>query len=255
MRMLQKKPNDRFSDMRALIESFEAALVKVRSGQAPGRKTSVEGLARSTAPPASSTATTDKVDEVPRNKAPIYVAVAVSAAALVVLVGVAVTRLGGKPAPKTAAAMTPATTRRRGAATVRRRRGPTIAGSPLARRRRPSVQPRSHRAAGRRGAARRRVVALAASTSVTARQSAGARDSSPGFQDDRRRSRSTTTRRSRLSCGQARPVTARCAPRSKPRRRQQPPLPRRSITSPTCEYLRVAASLLHRYLPSLGRRA
>jgi serine/threonine-protein kinase len=109
MRMLQKAPGDRFSDMRALIDAFEAALTKIAAGQAPGRKTSVDGpvamigRARPTAPPML----TDAVDALPRNKAPIYVAVVVSAAALAVLVAVAVTRLGHKPA--VAAVQPPAT--------------------------------------------------------------------------------------------------------------------------------------------------
>ena len=99
MRMLQKKPGDRYSDMRALIEACEAALQKVEAGQAPGRKTAVDGFARPSRPAAAPT--TDPVEELPRNKAPIYVAVGVSAAALVVLLGVAVTRLAHKPAAAT----------------------------------------------------------------------------------------------------------------------------------------------------------
>jgi hypothetical protein len=132
MRMLQKKANDRFSDMRALIEAFEAALQKIEAGQAPGRKTHVDGIARPTAAPL--TASTDKVDELPRNKTPIYVAVAVSAAALVVLVGVAVTRLGGKPAARTAAvAPAPATTPQPAAApSATTPAAPTEAAAPVA---------------------------------------------------------------------------------------------------------------------------
>jgi eukaryotic-like serine/threonine-protein kinase len=95
MRMLQKKPADRYANMRALNEAFEAALGKIAAGQAPVRKTAVDGLPLAMAwPPESG-------DELPRNKAPIYVAIGVSVAALLVIGGVAVTRLT-KTQPPTA---------------------------------------------------------------------------------------------------------------------------------------------------------
>jgi hypothetical protein len=55
---------------------------------------------------------TEVVEELPRNKAPIYVAVGVSAAALLVIVGVAVTRLGAHTPAATGPTVTarPATT-------------------------------------------------------------------------------------------------------------------------------------------------
>jgi serine/threonine-protein kinase len=99
MRMLQKKPGDRYADMRALIDAFDAALGKIAAGEAPGRKTNVDGLQRATQRPTASPLT-DSVPELPRNKGPIYVAIGVSVAALAVIAGVAVTRLKGKPAPQ-----------------------------------------------------------------------------------------------------------------------------------------------------------
>ncbi|MGZ3438367.1 MAG: serine/threonine protein kinase [Polyangia bacterium] len=87
MRMLQKKPGDRYRDMRELITAFEAALVKLDSGDAPAAKRAPGEGARARPTP------TDSVEELPRNKTPIYVAVGVSAAALLVLGGVAVTPL------------------------------------------------------------------------------------------------------------------------------------------------------------------
>jgi serine/threonine-protein kinase len=112
MRMLQKKPADRYADMRALIEAFDAALGKIAAGEAPGRKTNVDGLQRPTQRPTAAPLT-DSVPELPRNKGPIYVAIGVSVAALAVIGGVAVTRLKGKPAPQppaTAAATAAPTT-------------------------------------------------------------------------------------------------------------------------------------------------
>src|SRR3954453_14700191 len=51
MRMLQKKASARYSDMRALIVAFEAVLAKMAAGDAPGRKTAVDGLPRPTSRP------------------------------------------------------------------------------------------------------------------------------------------------------------------------------------------------------------
>jgi serine/threonine-protein kinase len=99
MRMLQKKPAERYADMRALIAAFDHALGKISAGEAPARKTSVDGMARPT-----SASLTDSVPELPRNKAPIYVALAVSAAALAVIAGVAITRITRRPAATVAAA-------------------------------------------------------------------------------------------------------------------------------------------------------
>jgi eukaryotic-like serine/threonine-protein kinase len=90
LRMLQKKPADRYADMRELIEAFEAALGKLDAGQAPARRQPVEGV-RPRAP------VTTSVDEVPRNKAPLYVAAVVGGAALLVGGVVAITH-AGKPA-------------------------------------------------------------------------------------------------------------------------------------------------------------
>jgi serine/threonine-protein kinase len=101
MRMLQKKPSDRYSDMRTLIVAFEAVLAKIAAGDAPGRKTAIDGVPRATSRPtvrpSSATSTTGGIDEVPRNKTPVYVAIGVSVAALAVIAGVAVTRMKGKP--------------------------------------------------------------------------------------------------------------------------------------------------------------
>jgi len=107
MRMLQKKPADRYADMRTLIDAYEAVLGKIASGDAPARKTAVDGLRRPMATP------TDAVEQLPRNKAPIYVAVGVSVAAVMVLAGVAVTHMKKTPvatAPAAVAATTPAVT-------------------------------------------------------------------------------------------------------------------------------------------------
>ncbi|MCU1279313.1 MAG: Serine/threonine protein kinase PrkC, regulator of stationary phase [bacterium] len=89
MRMLQKKPSDRFGDMRELITAFEAALAKLASADAAAapRRSIDSGRVR------RAPTNTDVVEELPRNKTPIYVAVGVSAAALMVLAGVAVTHL------------------------------------------------------------------------------------------------------------------------------------------------------------------
>jgi serine/threonine-protein kinase len=131
MRMLQKKPADRFSDMRALIDALEAARTKIEAGQAPGRKTSLDvpGATIDRARTGSSPLATDSVPEVPRNKTPIYVAVGVSAAALVVLLGVAVTRLSHKAgAPTAAAGMMPTAE----AAALPAAATPTTAATPTA---------------------------------------------------------------------------------------------------------------------------
>jgi serine/threonine-protein kinase len=116
LRMLQKKPSDRYSDMRALIEAFDAALGKIASGDAPARRTSVDGLSRPTARPVAPP--TDSVPELPRNKGPMYAAVGVSVAAALVIVAVAVTHLRrpaaveqvaqAAPTPAAAAATAPA---------------------------------------------------------------------------------------------------------------------------------------------------
>jgi serine/threonine-protein kinase len=108
MRMLQKKPGDRYADMRALIEGFESALGKIAAGEAPGRKTNIDGMQRPTQRP-TAPPLTDSLPELPRNKGPIYVAIGVSVAALAVIAGVAVTRLRSKPAPQppTTAAVVP----------------------------------------------------------------------------------------------------------------------------------------------------
>ncbi|HEX6836259.1 MAG TPA: serine/threonine-protein kinase [Polyangia bacterium] len=103
MRMLQKKAADRYADMRTLIDAFDGALGKISAGEAPARRTSVDGISRPTATP------TDYVEELPRNKAPIYVALAVSAAAVVVIAGVAITRLKKPAAPTVVAAATTTT--------------------------------------------------------------------------------------------------------------------------------------------------
>jgi serine/threonine-protein kinase len=94
LKMLEKKPNDRYADMRAVIAAFEAAQHHLESGQ-----TSV----RTQLPPAQAyraraAAPTEMVDEVPRNKTPIYVGLGVGAAAALLLGVVAVTQLG-KPRP------------------------------------------------------------------------------------------------------------------------------------------------------------
>ena len=104
MRMLQKKPSDRYGDMRELITAFEAALAKLGSGDAAVRKAGVD-RARARPKPSPS----ELIEEVPRNKTPIYVAVGVSVAALLVLGGVAVTHLK-KSARVPTAAVAPATT-------------------------------------------------------------------------------------------------------------------------------------------------
>ena len=87
MRMLQKKPADRYADMRELIDALEAALAKIASATRRRARPRSTAFARPTATP------TDAVEELPRNKAPVYVAVAVSVAAVMVLAGVAVTHL------------------------------------------------------------------------------------------------------------------------------------------------------------------
>ncbi|HEX9103888.1 MAG TPA: serine/threonine-protein kinase, partial [Polyangia bacterium] len=107
LRMLQKKPADRYADMRAVIDAFEAARAKIVAGAAPARKTTLDGRTRRpTATP------TDAVEELPRNKGPIYAALAVSVAAALVIAGVAITHLGhgAKSTPAATAAVTPSPT-------------------------------------------------------------------------------------------------------------------------------------------------
>jgi serine/threonine-protein kinase len=97
LRMLQKKPADRFADMRTVMAAFEGALAKLEAGQAPARR-------------APSAAATGNLEELPRNKGPIYVAIAVSVAALAVIAGVAVThwrRSAAPPAPEARASVRP----------------------------------------------------------------------------------------------------------------------------------------------------
>jgi eukaryotic-like serine/threonine-protein kinase len=115
LRLLNKKAADRYADMRALIDALETALAKLEAGQAAVRK------AERAQP------VTDFVAEVPRNKAPIYIAAGVSVAALMVLVGVAVTHfrstsaqaattaLVTPPAPSAAAVPPPPTVAPNGA--------------------------------------------------------------------------------------------------------------------------------------------
>jgi eukaryotic-like serine/threonine-protein kinase len=105
MRMLQKKPSDRYGDMRQLISAFETALAWLESASAPPHREAVP-LASARARPAP----TDIVEELPRNKTPIYVAAAVSVAALMVLAGVAVTHLKKSAAADTTAVVTPPAT-------------------------------------------------------------------------------------------------------------------------------------------------
>jgi eukaryotic-like serine/threonine-protein kinase len=109
LRMLQKKPGDRYADMRELNDAFEAAIAKLDAGQAPARKVPAEGV-RPKAQPYRST--TDALAEVPRNKGPIYVAAAVGGAA-VLLVGVMALTHAKKPSavshqPSAQAAVAPA---------------------------------------------------------------------------------------------------------------------------------------------------
>ena len=88
MRMLQKKPADRYADMRALIDAFEAALGKIAAGERAGaqdrRSTASAGRRRSRPTPSRSCRATRRR---------IYAAVAVSVAAVMVLAGVAITHL------------------------------------------------------------------------------------------------------------------------------------------------------------------
>ncbi|HWE31475.1 MAG TPA: serine/threonine-protein kinase, partial [Polyangia bacterium] len=109
LRMLEKKPADRYSDMRALIGAFEAVLGKIAAGEAPSRKTNVDGMRQLTTPPWSPSLT-EEVEELPRNKRPIYVAIGVSVAALMVIAGVAVTRLNASAAPPVADVVMPPAT-------------------------------------------------------------------------------------------------------------------------------------------------
>jgi len=91
LKMLQKKPNDRYADMRALIVAFEAAQHELESGTTGVRgKLPMPSVAQPYRPVA---APTEMMDELPRNKAPIYVGVAVGAAAALVLGVVAVTQI------------------------------------------------------------------------------------------------------------------------------------------------------------------
>ena len=94
MRMLQKKPSDRYGDMRELITAFETALAWLEHADAPPHQKGPAGGARSRSVPTP----TDLVEELPRNRTPIYVALGVSVAALMVLAGVAVTHLKKKSA-------------------------------------------------------------------------------------------------------------------------------------------------------------
>ena len=96
MRTLQKKPGDRYTDMRALIAALETVERQLLSGQAaPARRPAPTGL-------------NDRLDEVPRSAVPKYVALAAGAVALVALGGAALTRLSraAQPAAPTPAART-----------------------------------------------------------------------------------------------------------------------------------------------------
>ncbi len=120
LRMLQKKPAERYADMRVLIEAFEAALARLDG--APARKAVGQGAhgGRPAPPP-----TTDMVDALPRNKAPIYAAVAVSTAALAVIAAVAWTQL--EPAARPAAVATaPAAAAPSRAAVTQRSAAPAV---------------------------------------------------------------------------------------------------------------------------------
>jgi eukaryotic-like serine/threonine-protein kinase len=111
LKTLQKKPEDRYADMRALIDAFEAATQKLDAGQTAPRPM----------PP-----TTESIEELPRNKMPLYVALGVGAAATLLLVVLAVARLS-KSAPA-AAASSP----KQASATPVPRANPTTAAAPAA---------------------------------------------------------------------------------------------------------------------------
>ena len=92
MRMLQKKPADRYADMRDAHRRVRGGARQDRVGRRAGAQDLRRRrcAARRRRRPTPST-------ELPRNKAPIYVAVGVSVAAVVVLAGVAVTRMKKTP--------------------------------------------------------------------------------------------------------------------------------------------------------------
>jgi serine/threonine-protein kinase len=97
MRMLQKKPSDRFGDMRDLVAAFEAAQEKLDEGRAPARQFPGEGVR-------SRPLATDLVELVPRNRAPVYIAGAVGGVALLLVGGMALTHVGNQPQPTAAVA-------------------------------------------------------------------------------------------------------------------------------------------------------
>ena len=94
LRLLQKKPNDRYADMRELIVALEAAEQQLKSEQASQRR------ARRTA--AQSAEVAGAIDELPRTRTPMYVALGLGAAATLVVAVVAVAHLS-KRRPSAAA--------------------------------------------------------------------------------------------------------------------------------------------------------
>ncbi|MDB4968740.1 MAG: serine/threonine protein kinase [Myxococcales bacterium] len=105
LKMLQKKPDDRYADMRQLIAGFEVAQQSLEAGA-----TSVRTVLPVDSAQARAAAPTDTLDELPRNRTPRYVGVVVGAAALLVLGTVAVTQLTrprAKTPPVVGATVTP----------------------------------------------------------------------------------------------------------------------------------------------------
>jgi serine/threonine-protein kinase len=95
LKMLQKRPVDRYADMRELIAAFEDAEQELVLGTAAPRRSRSSSLTVRPGPP-----NTDFFS-LPRTRAPLFVAAGVGAAALILIGIVAVTQLAKPSAPST----------------------------------------------------------------------------------------------------------------------------------------------------------